>query len=223
MSEASIYNYKARMYLPSLGRFAQSDPVLLAGGMNIYAYVGNDPINAVDPTGTTCQYRIRETWNIYSNGTRELVSSETYTVGNCAGGSLTLTRTGNGESSNEEEEEERERYCSRLAAAVVSSQGSLGSYSQGWRWNSMEALQYDRWTAGNNVRDYTGASFIFGGVSSGAFLVSREYPHPALNLIGGVTGILSLGSAGMAFSLQSELNALDARIEQLQAQAAGIC
>jgi RHS repeat-associated protein len=51
LSEAGLYHYKARAYLPALGRFAQTDPILFAGGMNLYAYVGNDPINATDPSG----------------------------------------------------------------------------------------------------------------------------------------------------------------------------
>jgi len=50
-----MYYYKSRMYVPSLGRFAQTDPIGYDGGPNLYAYTGNDPINSTDPLGLiTC-------------------------------------------------------------------------------------------------------------------------------------------------------------------------
>ena len=54
LPEIGAYNYKARVYSPTLGRFLQTDPTGYGDGLNWYAYVGNDPVNRVDPTGTAC-------------------------------------------------------------------------------------------------------------------------------------------------------------------------
>ena len=49
--ELGMYDYKARMYSPTLGRFLQTDPIGYGDGLNWYNYVGGDPVNFSDPSG----------------------------------------------------------------------------------------------------------------------------------------------------------------------------
>ncbi len=49
--DSGLYYYRARYYLPEVGRFLTPDPIGLAGGTNPYAYVGSNPVNFRDPFG----------------------------------------------------------------------------------------------------------------------------------------------------------------------------
>ena len=52
LPELKLYHYKARVYDPVRGWFLQTDPIGYGDGLNMYAYVGDDPVNGTDPTGT---------------------------------------------------------------------------------------------------------------------------------------------------------------------------
>jgi hypothetical protein len=47
---AAVYNY-FRDYDPAVGRYIESDPIGLEGGLNLYLYVENDPVEFWDSTG----------------------------------------------------------------------------------------------------------------------------------------------------------------------------
>lgn len=50
-NDTQLYNYRARYYDPSTGRFISEDPLGFNAGINFYTYVGNNPINFNDPSG----------------------------------------------------------------------------------------------------------------------------------------------------------------------------
>ena len=53
LKEVGLYDYRNRAYSQDLGRFLQTDPIRFdAGDVNLYRYVGNNPLNSVDPNGT---------------------------------------------------------------------------------------------------------------------------------------------------------------------------
>ena len=55
-AQAQAVLFWARPYDPNLGRWIQCDPIGEQGGINLYRFVGNNPVNWVDPLGLAQGY-----------------------------------------------------------------------------------------------------------------------------------------------------------------------
>ncbi|MCI5227696.1 MAG: RHS repeat-associated core domain-containing protein, partial [Candidatus Electrothrix sp. AX2] len=51
--QTGLAYYGYRFYAPGVGRWINRDPIGEAGGINLYGFVGNGPVNWVDPNGFT--------------------------------------------------------------------------------------------------------------------------------------------------------------------------
>ena len=74
------YYLRARFYNPVIGRFTQED-TYRGDGLNLYAYVQNNPVKYVDPSGyMTCEQKA----NIYKNIRESKVARRSSNLGNKA-------------------------------------------------------------------------------------------------------------------------------------------
>ena len=61
---AELYYYGYRYYSPVLGRWVSRDPIGEEGGLNLYGFVGNEPVDSVDPYGNAA-YEIADKFDEY--------------------------------------------------------------------------------------------------------------------------------------------------------------
>jgi RHS repeat-associated protein len=57
-AESGLFQNWNREYNSRIGRYMQSDPIGLEGGINTFAYVESDPLTEIDPDGLNPQSRV---------------------------------------------------------------------------------------------------------------------------------------------------------------------
>jgi RHS repeat-associated protein len=75
-AQTGLIYYGYRFYGPEIGRWTTRDPFGEAGGMNLYAFVGNNPFNWVDPFGLREYFDLGSGWtggmDVFNTGGRAL-------------------------------------------------------------------------------------------------------------------------------------------------------
>ena len=59
---AGLYYCARRYYDPRLQRFINHDPIQERGGLNLFGYCGNNPVNFYDPLGL-CWWKVSVRWS----------------------------------------------------------------------------------------------------------------------------------------------------------------
>jgi RHS repeat-associated protein len=77
-----LHYMRNRWYEPKTGRFLSEDPIWLDGGINLYTFAGNDPINAWDPRGLACEWITEE--YLTENATGDGLEKKTREVLRCS-------------------------------------------------------------------------------------------------------------------------------------------
>ena len=65
--------YGHRFYAPAVGRWMTRDPIGESGGVNLYGFVMNNPVNLVDPMGN---YGISYAWNWWKDYFKKLANKQ---------------------------------------------------------------------------------------------------------------------------------------------------
>jgi RHS repeat-associated protein len=94
-SRSGLYLAPYRAYNPSLGRWISRDPIGEYGGINLYAYVGNSPLNRIDPLGLWDINLLPWSDPFHGAGDLTPLSPDQLTVGGHGGPSSMIDSNGN--------------------------------------------------------------------------------------------------------------------------------
>jgi RHS repeat-associated protein len=187
---------RGRWYDPQAGRFIQEDPISVDGGVNVYLFAGDDPVNGSDPSGMgECWYEVVITH--YENG--EITSTEEYgtgfhVCGEDGGGEQAIGGGGGGDGGNvtQQPTPNPKREC----IATVGAGGAIGGLV-------LPILGISAFYSGS----------ISLGVSTGGtfFWQANSATELGAGLFAGAGAVVSLGrgrpvTAGTARNYQAEVN-----------------
>ncbi|MBQ0031588.1 MAG: RHS repeat-associated core domain-containing protein, partial [bacterium] len=79
-SETGFYYYGHRHYVPSLARWLTTDPIEEDGGLNLYAFCGNNAISRWDALGESCFGDCFEEWSLDWKGLLSALGDLLYPV-----------------------------------------------------------------------------------------------------------------------------------------------
>src|SRR6266404_7406308 len=102
-SESGLDNFGARYNSSSIGRFMSPDPIggrpAFPQSWNLYAYVANNPLNAVDPTGLDCIYINNDTgkYEGFNSGDCDNSTEARANTGNYVDGTVNTIYTSTGD------------------------------------------------------------------------------------------------------------------------------